>query len=166
MPSGISAGAAYRLSWERVVPRELWQAKNRELFREVNDRIAAIAKTLGSSTDTFTFTCECSQWGCTTQIDASLQVYARVREQQGAYLVVAGHEEAAEDTIFGHDSYRIVLPRTSPRPAVGHRVLRDNVVAAWAAVAATRIRLRNRKRPEDHVRGLSQDVLRNRHRVG
>jgi hypothetical protein len=95
-----------------VVPRELRQSKNRELYREVNGRIAAVAESLGAATDTFTFICECSRTGCTAQIDAPLEVYARVRERPGAYLVAEGHEDArSEDAIFGHDQYRIVLAR-------------------------------------------------------
>jgi hypothetical protein len=107
-----------------VVSRELRQRTNRELYREVNDRIAAVAQSLGAATDTFTFICECSRTGCRAQIDAPIEVYARVRERPGAYLVAAGHEDAgSEDAIFGHDHYRIVLARSGtcvgagPRPA-------------------------------------------------
>jgi hypothetical protein len=96
------------------VPRELRQAKNRELYREVNDRIAGVANSLGATADSFTFICECSQSGCTAQIDAPLEVYARVRERPGAFLVAEGHEDAmSEDAIFGHGRYRVVLARSA-----------------------------------------------------
>jgi hypothetical protein len=105
-----------------VVSRELRQRTNRELYREVNDRIAAVAQSLGAATDTFTFICECSRTGCRAQIDAPIEVYARVRERPGAYLVAAGHEDAgSEDAIFGHD-------RTRSGPDAGSRSREDDPI--------------------------------------
>jgi len=93
------------------VPRALRQLHNRELFRATNDQIADLAaryEALDSGTQMFI--CECSQLGCTEQIAVPLEIYARVRETDSAYLVLAGHEDpASEKTIFAHGGYLIVI---------------------------------------------------------
>jgi hypothetical protein len=95
---------------EAGVPRTLRQLHNRELFRAANDQIADLVSQypiLDGGTEMFI--CECSQLGCTAQIAVPLEVYARVRQTDSAYLVLAGHEDAAsEKTIFGHAGYLIV----------------------------------------------------------
>jgi hypothetical protein len=93
------------------VPRALRQAKNRELFRAVNEQIANLA--VQFSADSQGFVCECSQIGCAEQIEVPLAVYGQVRETPSAYLVRAGHEDpTAEETIVGHRTYLIVVVRS------------------------------------------------------
>src|SRR5689334_10932291 len=50
------------------MPRELRQAQNRELLRQVNDRIADASSTFEVPGDQ-RFICECAQLGCTAQIE-------------------------------------------------------------------------------------------------
>ena len=77
------------------MPRDLRQAKNREVFRLVNEEIATLAHKL--SVDNHAFMCECSRTGCAEQVDVPLGVYVRVRETPSAYLVRAGHEDASAE---------------------------------------------------------------------
>ena len=96
------------------MPRAVRQAKNREHFRVANEEIAKLADRF--STASQGFICECSQIGCAEQIDVPLAVYHQVRETPSAYLVRAGHEDpTAEETILGHRSYLIVVPRLQAR---------------------------------------------------
>jgi len=92
------------------MPRDLRRTHNRELFRSVNDRIADVAAHLFSvAPDVQTFICECGREGCTDQVEAPIEVYARIRETAGAYLVRAGHEDPSETVVFGHGDYRMVI---------------------------------------------------------
>ena len=97
------------------MPRKLRQFHNRELFRAVNERICGVAAAFSSDLDVQPrpFICECSQVGCTKQIEVALSVYKQVRDTACAYLVLAGHENPnTDETIFGHGNYRIVLAQS------------------------------------------------------
>src|ERR1043166_2135727 len=108
---------------EAEVPRDLRQIHNRELFRATNDQIADLVSryaVLDGGTEIFI--CECSQLGCTEQLAVPLEVYARVRETEGAYLVLAGHEDPeSEQTVFGHGGYLIVIGNANHQAAAGPR---------------------------------------------
>jgi hypothetical protein len=92
------------------VPRTLRQTHNREVFRAVNERIVEIADQFSVGAEAQAFICECSNSGCTEQIEATLAVYQQVRETPNAYLVLAGHEDPEiEVTMLGHRDYRIVI---------------------------------------------------------
>lgn len=81
------------------MPRTVRQARNRELFRSVNDRIANVAAGFAVSSELQIFLCECSRFGCVDQIEVPLVVYERVRGTPNAYLVVEGHEDLAVEAI-------------------------------------------------------------------
>lgn len=92
------------------MPRAFRQHSNRELFRAVNEQIAELASRFAAARDgPVAFVCECSRVGCAEQIQTRLDVYAKVRETPGAYLVVLGHEVDGEETVFGSGGYLIVL---------------------------------------------------------
>lgn len=94
------------------MPRALRQAKNRELFRVVNEQIATLVD--GFVADSQGFICECLQFGCAETIQVPMTVYKQVRETPSAYLVRAGHEDpTAEEAIAGHRTYLIVVARSN-----------------------------------------------------
>jgi hypothetical protein len=69
-------------------------AKTEALFREVNERVAERAAEFDA--DEAEFVCECADPACTHRIAASLAEYEEVRAEGDTFLVVDGHEEAAD----------------------------------------------------------------------
>ena len=66
-------------------------ALNEQLFRSVNDRIAALSST-STAPDEPGFVCECADMECTAQVRLSLAEYHEMREHDGQYVVLKGHE--------------------------------------------------------------------------
>jgi len=60
-------------------------ARNESLFREVNERIAESAERFHASETHFA--CECGDPRCTNRIEAPLDHYHRVREEEAPRLV-------------------------------------------------------------------------------
>ena len=87
-------------------------AKNESLFREVNERVAALHERFGagvSDHDGFGFVCECADPSCTDSITMSLAEYERVRSDPAAFVIVSGHQqEEVERVVSLHDGYAVV----------------------------------------------------------
>jgi hypothetical protein len=64
--------------------------RNRELFRAVNERVAA-----RSTTDVFQLLCECGEPACVDGTDIPVRQFRRVRLFPGWFVVLAGHEARA-----------------------------------------------------------------------
>jgi hypothetical protein len=89
-------------------PREERRARNENLFRDVNERIAAIQQTLVVAHYT-EFVCECDDLACAERFEIRLRAYEQVREDPTAFVVVPGHEDpAVEDVIDERDGYNVV----------------------------------------------------------
>ena len=87
-------------------PREARFARNQELFREVNDRIAELAaKWAGGPMGVV---CECANTGCVQMIQIPVQEYRRVRRSRGWFVIIPGHIAEDEQLIERHASYDIV----------------------------------------------------------
>ena len=94
----------------RPVGRCFAVARNRELYRLVNDKIAEVASEFWVVADTQGFNCECSRDGCSELVEIPLEMYDRVRAIPGAFLVVPGHEDPArEQTILVEDDFVVVV---------------------------------------------------------
>jgi hypothetical protein len=66
-------------------------AENEALFREVNERVEAIAVRQGDDDHVYEFYCECSNTDCTMQVPATLAVYEAVRASGRRFLVRPEH---------------------------------------------------------------------------
>ena len=95
-------------------PRESRRAKNQELFRELNERIAELAAKW--SHQDIGLYCECSTTGCLEMLFVPADEYERVRDQQGWFLIMPGHVVAeSERVVSQHGGYEIVeAARTGP----------------------------------------------------
>ena len=85
-------------------------AKNESLFREVNERINAIADTfLTGRDDVQRFVCECSRTGCSAPIELTLGEYAIVRARDVSFAVSPGHTDPEhEHVVLRTDRYWII----------------------------------------------------------
>jgi hypothetical protein len=66
-------------------------AENELIFREVNERVRAIAAAHGADDHVYEFYCECSNADCTFQVRASLADYEAVREDPARFLIAPAH---------------------------------------------------------------------------
>jgi hypothetical protein len=64
------------------MPQEISKARKRLLFREVNEGIARIARTLDSAKGApFEFLCECGDPGCLARVTLTLAAYDELTRQ-------------------------------------------------------------------------------------
>jgi hypothetical protein len=75
-----------------VDAREERLARNEALFRDVNERVRAIAAQHGGGEPhVYQFFCECSNVDCTFQLDVTLAEYEGVRTESNRFLVAPDH---------------------------------------------------------------------------
>jgi hypothetical protein len=71
--------------------------RNQVVLREVNERIAEIARSW--SGDAPAFLCECSHDGCTQSLALSLPEFERIRSSPNLFMIAPGHESAEVDRV-------------------------------------------------------------------
>jgi hypothetical protein len=80
-------------------------ARDRGLFREVNDRLLAMAP----SDDAVEFLCECSDRECVSTAALSFDEYRRIRSNPAWFIVTPGHEVPAIERVLSEaNGYAIV----------------------------------------------------------
>ena len=91
------------------------RARNEDMMRSVNDRIAALDK---SATDwaapdqQFEFQCECGNTdGCDGRVLMTLGEYDRVRSQRDRFAVVPGHEADEIESVVEQDARFVVVDK-------------------------------------------------------
>lgn len=100
------------------MPRDIRQARNQALYREVNNRIAELASSLVGVGEPQSFICECSRLGCSAQVEVPPEVYAQICDKPGAFLVHPGHEDSvSEEILASQNNYAVVRLRPHTPPA-------------------------------------------------
>ena len=80
-------------------------ARNQALWREINERIKAVAETSGE----VEFLCECSRLACTETITLSMAEYERIRSSPTRFPIKVGHEfPEIESVLEASDGYAVV----------------------------------------------------------
>jgi hypothetical protein len=83
-------------------------ARNQALWREINERIKAVAETSGE----VEFLCECSRLECTETITLSMAEYERIRSSPTRFPVMVGHDfPEIESVLEASDGYAVVQKR-------------------------------------------------------
>ncbi len=72
-------------------PRQERLARNEALFREVNERVRAIAAAHGEDDHMYEFYCECSNADCTFHLRATVTEYEAVRADGKRFVIVPEH---------------------------------------------------------------------------
>jgi hypothetical protein len=89
--------------------REKRLAQNETLFREVNERVEAIAAAHGDDEHVYEFYCECSNADCTLQVPVTIAGYEAVRAYPHRFLIFPGHVlPDIEDVVEQTDSWWVV----------------------------------------------------------
>jgi len=93
-------------------------ARNEQLFRDVNERIAGVGSLLGPSPDPLAFVCECAEIDCTEQLVLTLDEYRDLRSRDRCYVVKPGHEGGpeVERVVEERGHYLVVRKRVDPDP--------------------------------------------------
>ena len=91
-----------------VDERERRLAQNEALFREVNERVEAVAHQLGTDVP-YEFVCECANADCTFRVQISLRTYEAIRSDSKQFVVLPLHyTPEVEDVVAEEDAYWIV----------------------------------------------------------
>jgi hypothetical protein len=85
-------------------------ARNQSLFREVNERLEAIAETFQDAAQT-TFVCECAELGCTEQVALSMDEYEAVRNDPNNFAVLPGHVYADVERVVRENERFVVVAK-------------------------------------------------------
>jgi hypothetical protein len=99
------------------------QARNEDMMRSVNDRIAALDKSAtewAAPDHQFEFQCECGKTsGCEGRVLMTLAEYERVRRQRDRFAVVPGHETNEVEYVVERDERYVIVDK---RDEVEHLV--------------------------------------------
>lgn len=88
--------------------REHRLAQNETLFREVNERVEAVAHQLGPEVP-YEFLCECANADCTFRLALPIPVYESVRADPRQFVVLPLHyTPEVEELVVEEDGYWIV----------------------------------------------------------
>lgn len=90
-------------------------ARNEALFREVNERVRAIAVVHGNDDHLYEFFCECSNADCTFQLRATLAEYEAVRAHGDRFLITPEHAlPEIEKVVERRESWWVVEKQGEP----------------------------------------------------
>ena len=95
--------------------RDVSQAKNEELFRNVNERIETLSQTVAQDDPMMEYLCECDSAGCYERVRATRGEYESVRAEPTHFIVLAGHQDPnVERVIFSNDRFLVVEKQGAP----------------------------------------------------
>jgi hypothetical protein len=90
-------------------------ARNQALWREINERVKAVAETSGE----VEFLCECADLECTESLKMSLAEYERIRSSPVRFPVARGHVfPEVEDVFEQNGGYDVVEKRNKAAEVV------------------------------------------------
>lgn len=92
-------------------PRERRAARNEHMFRQINERLHALARIESSLDPVERFVCECFQASCSAVIELTADEYRAVRADGARFLVVPDGVHTApqfEQVVERHDRYWVV----------------------------------------------------------
>jgi hypothetical protein len=90
------------------------QARNEDMMRSVNERIAALDKSASDwagPDQQFEFQCECGTNGCDGRVLMTLVEYERARRQRDRFAVVPGHEADEIEAVVEQDERFVIVDK-------------------------------------------------------
>jgi hypothetical protein len=97
---------------EDEVERRL--AINEAIFREVNERIAAVGEN-GVELDII---CECGDSGCVARVLIAIHGYESVRAEPRRFIIVPGHEMTEIEFVVEENERYVVVQKREGEPAL------------------------------------------------
>ena len=87
-------------------------ARNQVIFREVNERLRALAETVPDRKAEYL--CECSDVQCTDKVELRLLEYESVRARPKTFFIVPGHERLEVERIVDELGSYVVVEKIVP----------------------------------------------------
>jgi hypothetical protein len=100
--------------------REAQKATNESLFREVNERIEAVAKDFAVP-EQIEFVCECADASCTQRLRMSLGEYEEIRAAPARFAVAHGHVDKELDRVVEERSGYVIVEKKDDAREVAER---------------------------------------------
>ena len=89
--------------------RERRIGENEALFRQINDKVEGLNRSLAVLSTRMSVVCECGRQDCLERIDLGVEEYERVRLDPASFVVKPEHVfPDVEDVVERHDRYWIV----------------------------------------------------------
>ena len=82
-------------------------ARNQALWREVNERVRAVAETSAA----VQFLCECASLECTEVLNLSVAEYERIRSSPARFPIMPGHEFPEFERILEENEEYIIVEK-------------------------------------------------------
>jgi hypothetical protein len=92
-------------------------AENEAIFRNVNEQIRDVTKTLLTHTDEIQIVCECGTHSCTDRIPILVTEYERIRDNAILFFVKPGHDFPETETVVSKRERYWVLRKDPGMPA-------------------------------------------------
>jgi hypothetical protein len=87
-------------------------ARNQVIFREVNERLRALADAVPDGKADYL--CECSDVQCTERIELRLFEYEAVRARPKSFFIIAGHERLEVERVVDQTDGFMVVEKIVP----------------------------------------------------
>jgi hypothetical protein len=83
--------------------------ENEALFRQINDKVEGLNRSLATLSTRMAVVCECGRQDCLERIDLAVEEYEHVRLDAACFVVKPGHVfPDVEDVVEERDRYWIV----------------------------------------------------------
>jgi hypothetical protein len=97
---------------DQTADRVAW---NESAFREVNERMRALAVELDRTAE---FVCECASVGCADRLSLSVDEYERTRTNSRRFVLVAGHQRPEFERVVENRDGWVVVEKTGQAGAI------------------------------------------------
>ena len=87
-------------------------AQNQAIFREVNERIAALSRRYASALQPSGYVCECFDTGCVEILELTPDQYELLRSSGTRFIVLPGHEAPAFENVVERTDQYVVVEKT------------------------------------------------------
>jgi alpha-D-ribose 1-methylphosphonate 5-triphosphate diphosphatase PhnM len=83
--------------------------RNEAIFREVNEQIEAVSKSVAPDDQTMEFLCECDRADCHEKLKVTRAEYESVRAVPTHFIVLTGHDDPeVEHVTLSNDRFLVV----------------------------------------------------------
>jgi hypothetical protein len=106
----LTGGKASLAMDERSTRAEA-QAKNEELFRNVNERIEQVSQTVAPDDQLMEYLCECDGRDCHEKVRASRDEYESVRAEPTHFMILADHQDPRVERVVSSNERFLVVEK-------------------------------------------------------
>jgi hypothetical protein len=85
--------------------------ENEAFFRDVNEQINGVAKSLDPSEQRYEYLCECSDAGCMERISLSFAEYEHVRASGQRFVLAKGHVRSDIEHVVERESSHVLVEK-------------------------------------------------------